>query len=140
MLYFVRLVTSTEVVRAAGGVVVKTSDSGPLLLVVHRPKYDDWSFPKGKLDAGETEQECALREVYEETGLSCAVVHELSSTQYRDHHGRPKTVRYWLMHPQSGSFEPNEEVDQVTWVAPDRARDLLSYHHDLALVDEVSGE
>lgn len=127
-------------VRAAGGVVVRTSEHGRLVLVVHRPKYDDWSFPKGKVDEGETEQQCALREVREETGFSCTVLQELSSTQYLDPNGSPKTVRYWLMAPQSGSFTPNEEVDRALWVDLDRARELLSYQHDVALVDEVPGD
>ncbi|MEX2587863.1 MAG: NUDIX hydrolase [Actinomycetota bacterium] len=131
---------SNEVVRAAGGVVVSGPDDGRLVLVVHRPKYDDWSFPKGKLDEGETEQQCALREVREETGLSCSILRELSSTQYLDPQGAPKTVRYWLMSPVSGSFEPNSEVDRAIWVDLGRARKLLSYPHDVALVDEVCGE
>lgn len=129
---------AAEVVRAAGGVVVRTSDRGPLLLVVHRPKYDDWSFPKGKLDEGETEQQCALREVREETGFTCAVVRELTSARYRDASGNPKTVRYWLMSPESGSFEANDEVDRAAWVTPARAAELLSYSHDRFLVAEVS--
>lgn len=132
--------SSTQVVRAAGGVVIRTSVEGPLVLVVHRPKYDDWSFPKGKVDEGETEQQCALREVREETGFSCSALQELSSTQYLDPSGRPKTVRYWLMTPQSGSFTPNVEVDRAIWVDLDRARELLSYQHDVALVDEVTGD
>lgn len=132
--------SSTQVVRAAGGVVVRTSEHGRLVLVVHRPKYDDWSYPKGKVDEGETEQQCALREVREETGFSCSVLQELSSTQYLDPNGSPKTVRYWLMAPQSGSFTPNEEVDRAIWVDLDRARELLSYQHDVALVDEVAGD
>lgn len=130
---------AAEVVRAAGGVVVRESERGPQLLVVHRPKYDDWSFPKGKLDEGETEQQCALREVREEAGFSCSVLRELSSTQYRDPNGSPKTVRYWLMSAESGNFEPNDEVDRAIWVDLDSARELLTYKHDVALVDEVTG-
>lgn len=127
----------TEHVRAAGGVVVRDNGSGPQVLVVHRPRYGDWSFPKGKLDSGETDEQCALREVREETGLSCELVRELSSTNYHDRYGRPKTVRYWLMSPVSGRFRPNAEVNEVLWVDPRRAQEMLSYRHDAALVDEL---
>src|SRR5262245_62687058 len=86
----------TKTVRAAGGVVVRQGENGaPEVLIVHRPAYDDWSFPKGKCEDGESEEEAAVREVEEETGLKCRLERELTTTRYRDARGRPKTVRYW---------------------------------------------
>ncbi|HEX8053666.1 MAG TPA: NUDIX hydrolase [Thermoleophilaceae bacterium] len=113
-------------VLAAGGVVRRDG----LVAVVHRPKYDDWTLPKGKLDEGESFEEAALREVEEETGLRCELGEELESTTYRDRHGREKLVRYWAMTPASGEFEPNREVDELRWVTPDEARALLTYERD----------
>jgi 8-oxo-dGTP pyrophosphatase MutT (NUDIX family) len=119
------------VVRAAGGVVWRrTGDGAVEVVVVHRPHYDDWTMPKGKLDPGETEAECALREVEEETGLRCELGPEVAGNAYTDHKGRPKTVRYWAMTPSSGSFAPNDEVDELRWLPVDEAVALLSYDHD----------
>ena len=120
-------------VRAAGGLVVRDGD----VLLVHRPKYDDWTFPKGKAEDGESDEECALREVLEETGLCCALVSEAGSTEYVDSRGRPKRVRWWLMRPDEGEFAPNDEVDAVRWAAPGDATALLSYNRDLALLERV---
>jgi 8-oxo-dGTP diphosphatase len=120
-------------VRAAGGVVRRDGR----IAVVHRPRYDDWSLPKGKLDPGETWEEAALREVREETGLECELGEELSSTTYRDRKGRFKLVRYWLMDPVGGEFAPNDEVDELRWLAPAEAVALLTYPRDQQLVQEV---
>ncbi len=114
-------------VQAAGGVVV--ADDGQVLLV-HRPRYDDWTLPKGKLDPGETFEAAALREVLEETGLHCRLGRELAASEYRDGKNRPKVVRYWLMAVESGEFEPNDEVDEVRWLAPDEAAEGLTYDRD----------
>ncbi len=128
----------TDTVRAAGGVVRRRTDAGDEIAVVHRPRYDDWSLPKGKLEPGESAEAGALREVEEETGLRCRLGVELSSTRYRDRHGRPKQVRYWTMEPvQDTGFVPNDEVDELRWVTPDDAAELLSYEHDRRLVEEV---
>lgn len=98
---------------------------------MHRPKYDDWSFPKGKLDEDESFEEAALREVYEETGMRGVLGDELASTSYYDAKGRPKTVRYWAMEVVArDEFVPNDEVDDVVWVTVDEARALLTYDHD----------
>jgi 8-oxo-dGTP diphosphatase len=123
-------------VKAAGGVVRRGDGE---ILVVHRPRYDDWSFPKGKLDPGEGWEECALREVWEETGLRCELLDELSTTFYEDRKGRAKAVRYWLMQPAGGEFEPNDEVDELRWLPASEAAELLTYPHDAELAQEVSG-
>jgi 8-oxo-dGTP diphosphatase len=122
-------------VKASGGVVAREGK----VALVHRPRYDDWSFPKGKLDPGETWEECALREVREEIGLRCALGDELPPTSYRDNKGRAKVVRYWRMEPLDGEFVPSEEVDEVRWLAPAEAERLLSYAHDRDLLREVRG-
>ena len=112
--------------EAAGGVVVRDGQ----VLLVHRPRYDDWTLPKGKLDRGESFEQAALREVEEETGLRCSLGRELPSSEYRDNKDRPKLVRYWLMEVEGGNFEPNNEVDEVRWLAPDEAAGALTYDRD----------
>ncbi len=121
-------------VKAAGGVVWRRGAGGIEVAVVHRPHRGDWSLPKGKLDPGESWEEAALREVEEEIGLRCKLGRELSPTSYRDQKDRPKVVRYWLMEPESGEFEPNREVDEIRWLNPAAAADLLTYQHDKQLV------
>ena len=108
------------------------------VLLVHRPKYDDWTFPKGKAEDGETDEECALREVREETGLLCELVSEAGTTEYVDSRGRAKRVRWWVMQPVGGVFTPTEEVDEVRWAAPVDAARLLSYERDLTLLEVLS--
>jgi 8-oxo-dGTP diphosphatase len=125
----------TEVVRAAGGVVTRNDASE--VLVVHRERYDDWSFPKGKRERGESDEDCALREVEEETGLRCALGEELPSTSYTDGHGRPKRVRYWLMEPVGGELAYDHEVDAARWVTLEEARGVLTYQRDVALLDSI---
>jgi 8-oxo-dGTP pyrophosphatase MutT (NUDIX family) len=111
------------------------------VLAVHRPRYDDWSLPKGKLKAGEAWEAGALREVEEETGLRCTIERELESIEYRDRKGRRKRVRYWLMRPVGGGdvdgFEPNDEVDRVRWLPAADAVEALDYPHDRDLVREL---
>ena len=117
-------------VAAAGGVVLRDGE----VAVVHRPKYDDWSLPKGKLDPGESWEDAALREVEEETGLRCELGQELPPARYRDSKGRDKLVRWWLMRPLEGDFTPNDEIDELRWLRPEAALELLDYEHDCALV------
>jgi 8-oxo-dGTP diphosphatase len=121
-------------VRAAGGLVVRDKT----VLLVHRPRYDDWTFPKGKANDGETDEECAVREVHEETGLRCTLGDEFPTTEYVDSRGRPKRVRWWRMHPVvDDGFSPNDEVDERRWVTAEDASALLSYDRDLVLLDAL---
>lgn len=124
-------------VKAAGGVVVRESKSGPEVLVVHRPRYDDWSLPKGKLDPGEKYRAAAIREVGEETGYRCEIVEELHSSRYVDGDGRPKKVRWFLMRPVKGKFKPNNEVDEVKWLALRSAQKKVDYSHDQVLIRDL---
>ena len=121
-------------VEAAGGVVLRSSGRGMEICVVHRPRYDDWTLPKGKLDADETFEDAALREVEEETGLRCELGPELASTHYTDGKGRSKVVRYWLMEVVEGEFAPNDEVDELRWMTAHEAVEALSYERDRELV------
>ena len=121
-------------VFAAGGLVMRDGK----VALVHRPKYDDWSLPKGKLDPGERFEDAALREVEEETGLRCELGRELPSTEYRDSKGRAKLVRYWEMKPVDGEFTPSGEVDEMRWLEPPEAEELLSYEHDRELLREAA--
>ncbi len=121
-------------VRAAGGVVWQMANRHVEVAVVHRPKYDDWSFPKGKLEPGETHAHGALREVAEETGLRCVLGHELHATSYIDAKGRSKTVRYWEMTVADGTFLPNEEVDEMRWLSLVRTAEILTHRRDMAVL------
>ena len=123
----------TPQVRAAGGLVVRNGS----VLLVHRPAYDDWTFPKGKLDPGESWQEGARREVEEETGLRCDPGEEVGRTHYTDARGRSKEVRYYRMEPDGEPLAQNE-VDEVRWVPLEDAADLLTYEHDRDLVVQVA--
>jgi len=115
-------------------VVVRGQGASRELLLVHRPRYDDWSLPKGKLEAGESWQQSALREVEEETGLRCELGRELETACYVDHKGREKEVRWWVMRPLEGDFVPGDEVDEVRWLRSREAIEMLDYDHDRDLV------
>ena len=120
-----------DVVRAAGGVIARRNGRGELqVLVIHRKARADWSFPKGKVEPGESDEECALREVAEETGLRCALGSELPSVSYRDRKDRPKRVRYWAMTILRGIAQPLNEVDAVRWVTVAEAARTLTYPRD----------
>ena len=122
-------------VRAAGGVLWRSVDGELLVAVVHRPLYGDWTFPKGKLDPGETDEQAAWREVLEETSFVCDLEEELPSVHYLDHKGRTKQVRYWKMAVRSGEFAINDEVDELVWVSLTDAGTLLTYEHDGDVLD-----
>jgi 8-oxo-dGTP diphosphatase len=127
-----------RVIEAAGGVVWRRSAKGGVkVLLVHRPSYDDWSLPKGKLQPGESHRHAALREVQEETGLVCKAGEELREVRYLDHKRRRKHVRYWAMEPVRGSFEPNDEVDEVRWVPVESVRQLVTYSRDADVVADL---
>ena len=125
-------------VLAAGGVVVR--DDGRVA-VIHRPRYDDWSLPKGKLDPGESFEDAARREVEEETGVRARIVGELDPARYVDNKGRDKLVRWYRMEVDGapGDFVPNDEVDELRWLTPDDALPLLSYERDQALLEHAAG-
>lgn len=125
-----------KVIEAAGGVIVDLTRGKPRYLLIHRYRYDDWTLAKGKLDPGERHVDAAMREVKEETGFDCEVLTRLSTSQYKID-GGIKKVRWWLMTPVGGHFEPNEEVDAVTWLKRSQAMVLLSYVHDQALLVEA---
>lgn len=124
-------------VRAAGGVVV--DDEGRIALI-HRPRYEDWSLPKGKLNDGESWEAAAIREVQEETGVLCRHVEELDAHEYVDRKGRPKRVRWWRMAVlEAPPFVVNDEVDALRWATPEEAEATLTYEHDRELVRQALG-
>ncbi len=119
-------------IRAAGGVVI---DERGRVLVVHRPRYDDWSLPKGKLDPGESWEDAALREVEEETGVRCELGRQLPPVRY-EVKGRLKEVRWWVMRPigQAPPEERDDEVDELRWLAPTEAAERMTYGPDADLI------
>jgi 8-oxo-dGTP diphosphatase len=119
-------------VLAAGGVVVEPGTGR--IAVIHRPKYDDWSLPKGKLEDEESFEDGALREVEEETGFRCTIDGVAGEVRYRDRRDRAKLVRYYRMTPTGGAFVPHDEVDELLWLDPEEAVDLLTYAHDRELL------
>jgi len=149
------MVIETDEIVAAGGLVLQPAGSDPpksgpegttaadsrKVLLVHRPKYDDWSFPKGKADPGESIEQTALREVREETGFHCRIIKPLSDVRYTYEGGgvpRPKVVHYFLMEPASGALALNGyEIDLAEWLAPADAIRRLSYDHDRKLLRDL---
>jgi 8-oxo-dGTP pyrophosphatase MutT (NUDIX family) len=128
------VVTKRGEVAAAGGLVTRGTGDATEVVLVHRPKYDDWTFPKGKVETGETDEAAAAREVREETGFDCTLGEELATVRYVDGRGRPKRVRYWMMTVVGGDADvPNDEVDDLCWLSLRDASTLLTYEHDQAL-------
>jgi 8-oxo-dGTP diphosphatase len=122
-------------------VPVRRRGDGELeVLLVHRPRYSDWTFPKGKVKNGERDEIAAVREVEEETGLRCGLGRELASSRYTDLKQRNKTVRYWTMESCSGRFEPGDEVDRVMWLTPRAAAERLTYDHDREVLRSLTEE
>lgn len=121
-------------IRAAGGVVWREDDDGLRVAVIHRPRQNDWTLPKGKLEPGEDEHSAAVREAWEETGWQVEAGAELGSLRYKVG-GEPKTVRYWSLRALHGVFTPNREVDVVEWLAPAQARQRLSYAKETEILD-----
>ncbi len=123
-------------VEAAGGVIVRGDRGDREILLVHRPRHDDWTIPKGKLDDGEDHANAALREVAEETGWRCSVGPWLPDVRYLDSRARPKRVRFRVMRPVARDpWTPSDEVDETRWVPADRAGEELSYQSDRTIVD-----
>jgi 8-oxo-dGTP pyrophosphatase MutT (NUDIX family) len=121
-----------SLIRAAGGIIVREG----CVLLVHRPAYDDWSLPKGKLEDDESWEDGALREVEEETGLACELGEEAGRTRYVDAGGRSKEVRYFRM-TGGGEPEARNEVDAVRWVPLDEAAGVLTYRRDADLLGRL---
>jgi 8-oxo-dGTP diphosphatase len=127
-------------IRAAGAVVWRPSGHGREVAVIHRSRYDDWSFPKGKRERGEHVLQTAVREVAEETGVRVILGRPLPAALY-EREGRLKRVDYWAGRPAVGgwaSFRPNDEVDELAWLPVRSARGRLSYPHDAAMLDEFA--
>lgn len=124
-------------IRAAGGVVLRSHPTkGLQVLIAHRPKYRDWTLPKGRLDKGEDDLTAALREVEEETGYRCVPFDEHGLSSYKVN-SRAKYVSWYTMEPIAGRFVPNDEVDDVRWVALDQAERELTYRSDRLHVANV---
>ncbi len=141
--------SKAAIVHAAGGIVTRTAPDGAIeVLIVHRPRYDDWSLPKGKAEPGERAEDTALREVEEETGYRCRLGTEVPTVHYEDRRGRHKEVRFWHMTvisdespkpDDNDAFVPNEEVDELRWISPSAAATLLSYDADRNIVLGLGG-
>lgn len=128
-----------ESIWAAGCVVARVGDDGePEYLVAHRPRYDDWSLPKGKLNKGETFLDAALREVEEETGIPVKKPRPVGSVGYLTKGDNAKVVKWWLVKPRDGSFKANTEVDKIKWLSFDKAVEKLSYKNDKAVLDRAN--
>ena len=125
-------------VEAAGGLIIRRNGETDEIALIHRPHYDDWTLPKGKLDPGESAAEAALREVEEETGLRCRLGEVAGRVSYTTRAGRPKVVTYYYMTPEGGMFQANDEADELRWLTPEKASRLLSYEHDRELVDRAA--
>ena len=128
-------IAEVSVIRAAGGVLTRNSRSGETeIAIIHRPEYDDWTLPKGKVEPDETPEDCALREVREETGYRCELGRPIGCTAYVDRRGRDKVACYWLMEVLGGRFKPGIEVDKLLWLTVSDAVKRLTYGRDKTLL------
>jgi 8-oxo-dGTP diphosphatase len=124
----------SDLIRAAGGIVMREAAPGRTeIACIYRESRGDWTFPKGKLDAGESFEEAALREVHEETGMHCSIVRFVGTTNYTHRKGRPKIVAYYLMEVDRGEFAPNDEVDELVWLALETVAGHLTWDRDQEL-------
>jgi 8-oxo-dGTP pyrophosphatase MutT (NUDIX family) len=131
-------IADARTVKAAGGLVCRPGPAGLVeVAIVHRPAYKDWTFPKGKIERGESAEEAALREVTEETGFECSLVEPFACTSYRDRRGAAKTVCYWVMKVVGGAFRPGSEVDELRWLTVAEAQRLLTYVRDRAILERL---
>ncbi|MDV3131151.1 NUDIX hydrolase [Mycobacterium sp. 29Ha] len=124
-----RAVPVSKAVFAAGAVLWRPGDDAPEVAVIHRPRYDDWSLPKGKVDPGETEPVTAVREVAEETGYAAHLGRRLAAVTYPVDQSTKK-VRYWTARAIGGEFSPNSEVDELKWLPISEAIKAVGYPHD----------
>ncbi|GAB10723.1 NTP pyrophosphohydrolase MutT [Gordonia araii NBRC 100433] len=125
-------------VWAGGGVLWRPNEKSgrPEIAVIHRPRYDDWTLPKGKTESGETVYASAVREIFEETGYTVTLGRHLRQVTYAVNGSKRKHVRYWSARMTGGEFAANKEVDELAWVTPDEARSMLTYTLDRMVVDE----
>ncbi len=129
-----------DLIRAAGGIVMRFVSGGRVeIACIYREARGDWTFPKGKLEASETFEQGAIREVYEEIGLKCRVVRFVGTTNYVHRKGKPKIVAYYLMTADIGEFQPNDEVDVLVWLPVEQVKSHLTWDRDRELFDIVSG-
>ena len=128
----------SDLIRAAGGIVIRSVSSGRFeVACIYREARGDWTFPKGKLDKGETFEQAALREVWEETGMHCQVIRFAGTTNYTHRKGKHKIVAYYLMSVAAGEFAPNDEVDELVWLPLEQVREHLTWDRDQELFDLV---
>ncbi len=128
---------SPDPIHAAGAILWRSGADGPEVALIHRPKYDDWSFPKGKAKNGEHVLHTAVREVWEETGVWPVLGRRFPPREY-EKEGRPKLVDYWAATGTDGGFRPNDEVDRLDWLPLPEAEERLSHAHDAELLREFA--
>jgi 8-oxo-dGTP diphosphatase len=126
-----------DLIRAAGGVITRIVSGRLEIATIYREARGDWTFPKGKLEPGETFELAALRETWEETGMWCEIVRFIGTTNYTHRKGKPKIVAYYLMRAAGGEFQANEEVDELIWLSVDEVRERLTWDRDQELFDMV---